>query len=336
MSITLKANIELGVVPTHIKFVGGLVPDESGKLPRGADGRLLVIATMDKLMSESAVKIASAQVPYFPGVDAGDVKDLITGLQGLGLVVHLILMVGGADPMNPADEDAVVNMLVPGIEAAKAYGVENVASTSVEEWMKEGAVTREGTAFEAAVAQNVKVHNRVYEAAGIEGSCIKAWHIEFLRYGEFKTFTDIRKIWAFVKAANTALGKPFFKVMVDAAHCGNSTISIPDHEPIIQEIAAAGAMGIFHASAHTTRGCLSTDDGWIAALLTQVAKTGTLEYAFVEVFHHEDPALEGLRNLDAGHGIDTTDGRDYDQVTLDGLIDVAHRLNNLVARGMLK
>ncbi len=335
MSISLKAKVELGIVPTHLKFVGGLVPDEAGKLPRAEDGRILVVANMDKLMSESAVQIASAQVPYFPGVDDADVKDLITGLQDLGLIVHLILMVGGADPMNPADEDAVVDMLVAGVETAKQYGVENVASTSVEEWMKEGAETREGADFDAAVAQNVAAHTKAYEKAGIEGSCVKAWHIEFLRYGEFKTFTDIGKIWAFVKAANETLGKPFFKVMVDAAHCGDSTISIPDHEPIINEIAEAGAMGIFHASAKTTRGCLSTDDGWIAALLAQVAKTGTLAFAFVEVFHHEDPALEGLRNLDPGHGIDTRDGRDYDQVTLDGVVDVTHRLNNLVARGIL-
>ena len=34
-SISLKTNVELGVVPTHIKFVGGLVPDGEGRLPRG-------------------------------------------------------------------------------------------------------------------------------------------------------------------------------------------------------------------------------------------------------------------------------------------------------------
>ena len=43
--ITLKAQVELGVIPTHIKFVGGLVPDENGKLPRGGDGRLLSVAS---------------------------------------------------------------------------------------------------------------------------------------------------------------------------------------------------------------------------------------------------------------------------------------------------
>ena len=58
--------------------------------------------------------------------------------------------------------------------------------------------------------------------------------------------------------------------------------------------------------------------------------------AFVELFHHEDPALEPLRELDSGHGIDTTDGRSYDEAVLDGLVDVGRRLNNLVARGMLE
>lgn len=100
-------------------------------------------------------------------------------------------------------------------------------------------------------------------------------------------------------------------------------------------MAEAGELGMFHASSKTTRGCLTTDDGWIGALMAACAKTGKLEYVFVELFHHEDPALEGLRQLDSGHGIDTTDGRSYSDTVLDGVENVAHRLNNLVARGML-
>ena len=92
---------------------------------------------------------------------------------------------------------------------------------------------------------------------------------------------------------------------------------------------------MFHASAKTTRGCLSTDDGWIGALLAAAAKTGKLETVFVELFHHNDEALEALRNLEPGHGVDTTDGRSYNEVVADGLGDTAHRLNNLVARGFL-
>lgn len=333
--IDLKVNVELGVVPTHLKFVGGLVPDEEGKMPRGDDGRLIVVANMEKLCNDSRVKIASAQVPFFPGVDEGDVSDLINGLKDLGLVVHLILMVGGADPMNPDDEEAVAGMLAAGLNAAKTHGVEHVSSTSVEEWMKEGATRKEGSEFEAAVAQNVNVHLRAYNEAGVEGSCIKNWHIEFLRGTEFQTFTDVGRCWEFVKAANKALGKTFFQVMVDAAHCGDSALSIPENEAIIEEMAAAGEFGIFHASAKTTRGCLSTDDGWISALMSCAARAGALDIVFVEVFHHEDAALEGLRNADPGHGVDTTDGRDYDQVVLDGLADVARRLNNLATRNIL-
>ena len=124
-------------------------------------------------------------------------------------------------------------------------------------------------------------------------------------------------------------------MLADAAHCGDSSMSIPENIAAIEEIAKAGELGIFHASAKTTRGCLSTDDGWIGALMTAAAKTGELRHVFVELFHHEDPALEALRQLDSGHGLDTTDGRTYDEAVLDGIADVGRRLNNMVLRGIL-
>lgn len=332
--ISLKTDVQLGIVPTHVKFVGGLVPEEGGKLPRGEDGQLVVVAEMKRLCDASPVKIQSVQIPAFPGVDEADNDELINGLKELGLVVHLIMMVGGADPMNPEDEDKVVEMLASGLSVAKKHGVEQVSSTSVEEWMKPGAEPKAGADFDAAVAQNVKVHARAWREAG-QNSCIKAWHIEFLRGGEFQTFTSVAKIWKVVKAINEDLGGTPFKVMVDAAHCGDSELNIPENEAVIAEIADAGALGIFHASAKTTRGCLSTDDGWIGALMTACARTGALQFVFVELFHHEDPALQGLRDLDPGHGIDTTDGRTYSEAVVDGVVDVAHRLNNLKARGIL-
>ena len=70
--------------------------------------------------------------------------------------------------------------------------------------------------------------------------------------------------------------------------------------------------------------------------MTAAAKTGKLEYVFVELFHHEDPALQGLRDLDPGHGLDTTDGRSYSEAVIDVVVDVTRRLNNLVLRGFLK
>lgn len=333
--IKLKSNVRLGVVPTHLKFVGGLVPDEEGKIPRDENGNLIVVANLQELTRRTQVTISCVQIPYFPGLDETDVAEMVSEFSNLELEVQFILMVGGADPMVPADEDKVVEMLIGGLNAAKKHGIKHVASTSVEAWMQPGATPKQGAEFDAAVAQNVKVHTRAAREFGVQGSGIEAWHIEFLRGGEFQTFTDIGKIWTFVSAANEEFGQPFFKVMVDAAHCGDSVLTIPENEKLITEIAHAGALGIFHASAKTTRGCLSTDDGWIGALLTACAKTGCLEMVFVELFHHEDPALEALRALDSGHGIDTTDGRTYDDAVLDGLIDVGRRLNNLATRSIL-
>jgi hypothetical protein len=333
--IVLKPNVEFGIVPTHIMFVGGLVPDDSGRFPRESDGRIAIVAEMERICQQCPVRLNSVQLPFFAGADPDDVDQLIGGLRALGLDVHLILMVGGANPMNPADEDAVVSQLVSSLKAAKAHGIQNVGSTSIEEWMA-GKHRLDGAEFEAAIQQNVKVHLRAYQEAGLEGSSIRNWTIEFLRPGEFKTFTDLRRAWQFVQAANAQLGKKFFTLLVDAAHCGDSGLSIEENSALIAEIAAAGELGVFHASSKTTRGCLSTDDGWIAALLAAAARTGELRSVFVEVFHHEDPALAGLRELDSGHGIDTRDGRDYTQTAIDGLVDVARRLNNLAARGILK
>lgn len=333
--IDKKYAVELGVVPTHLKFVGGLVPDEAGRLPRSEGGTICAVENLQSLMAASPVPLDCVQVPCFPGLHAGDVEEMVAGFRKLNLEVHFILMVGGVDPMDPADEDASVAMLVEGLQLAATHGVRDVSSTSVEAWMQAGAKRKEGAEFEAAVAQNVRVHTRAVREGLTPDSSVQGWHIEFLRAGEFQTFTDMGRIWQFVAAANRELGTPFFKVLVDAAHCGNSGLTIPENAELIAEIAAADAMGIFHASAPTTRGCLSTDDGWIGALLAAAARTGKLKTAFVEVFHHEDAALEGLRQLDSGHGIDTTDSRHYDEVVVDGIRDVARRLNNLVARGIL-
>lgn len=333
--IVLKPKVQLGAVATHFRFIGGIVPDENGKFPRDPDGVLRILSEMRALCAISPVKMDIVQISYFASSDPTEVSEMVNGLKDLDLEVQFVIMVGGANPMNPADEDAVIAQLVPSIKSAIQHGVRHVSSTSIEEWMNSDE-PRVGEAFEAAITQNVKLHLRAYQEAEIEGSCIENWHIEFLRPGEFKTFTNLDRGWSFVKAANKALGKPFFKLLVDAAHCGDSGLTIAENQALITKICEAGDFGIFHASAKTTRGCLSTDDGWIGALLTSAAKAGGLKHVFVEMFDHSDPTLEPLRNLEPGHGVDTRDGRTYTQVMADGLGDIARRLNNLKARGLLK
>jgi sugar phosphate isomerase/epimerase len=332
-SMQSLSNVKLGVVPTHLKFVGGLVPDEQGKFPRGTQSKFLVVENLHSIRQASAMPFELVQIPFFSHAAPEEVDQLVAGLREMGLKVYFILMVGGADPMNPEDSDRVVEILAKGLKAADRLGIDSVASTSIEEWMKPGATPKEGEEFEAAIAQNVKVHLRALQEA--EVSHIKSWHIEFLRWGEFQTFTNLARCWRFVSAANQMLGDNFFKVLVDAAHCGDSGLSFAENEDLIQRIAKAGELGMFHASAKTTRGCLLSDDGWVPTLLTACAQTGSLQQVFVEIFHHEDPALEGLRQLDARHGIDTRLGRTYDQLVIDGLENVGKKLNHLVLRGIL-
>ena len=333
--ITLKAPIEFGTLPTYAKFVGTLIPDEDGLFPRTESGEFVVVDAVRRVMERSAVALDAVQVPAFGGGKAEEWDMMIRDLKALGVAVDLVMMVGGVDPMDPADEDGVVEQLLAVLEVAKRNGVKHVASTSIEQWMQPGATPKTGGDFDAAVAQNIKLHLRVFEEAGLADSCVEAWHVEFLRPGEFQTFTDLGKLWVFVKAINEQLGKPYFRCMIDAAHCGDSPLGIEENESLIAEVAAGGGLGVMHASAPTTRGCLSTDDGWVAAILAAAAKTGKMERVFVEMFHHDDEALEALRALDPGHGVDTTDGRDYVQVVADGLENVARILNNYVARGII-
>lgn len=332
--IESRSSIRLGLCPAHLRFVGSLVPDDSGALPRDTQGETMILAGIRRLLELSQVPFSIVQLSVFSGTREADVIEVMGGIKELGLVPEVILMIGGVDPMDPADEDKFVDLANAALGTAKGLGIRSVSSTSFEDWMNT-LPRKEGADYQAAVAQVVKGHRRAYEESGLAGSCVEQWQLEFLRPAEFNTFTDLGRSWDVVKGLNEAVGSEFFRVLVDAAHCGDSGLSLDENRELIREIAAAGGLGTFHASAKTTRGCLSTDDGWIGALLTGCAETGRLETVLVEAFDHEDEALAALRAAVPGHGVDTTDGRSYDQVIADGFVDVVRRLNNLVARGVL-
>ena len=247
IQIKNKSKVEIGVVPTHLMFVGALAPDESGKLPRTHSGDLKIVSGMRLLCRTSPVKLNNVQVTLFPGTDAQDLDDMFKGLRALKLQVHLIMMVGGANPLNPKDEDAVVEMLNSGLAVAKKYKVKHVSSTSFEEWL--AGKKLKGKAFDNAVKQLIKLHARCYKESALEKSSVVAWHLEFLRGVEFQNFTNAAKAAKVVMGINKKIKKKFFKVMIDAAHCGDSDLSVAENEKVIKELAKADALGIFHASA---------------------------------------------------------------------------------------
>ena len=89
-----KSKVKIGVVPTHLMFVGALAPDESGKLPCTRSGDLKIVSGMLLLVAPSPVKLNTVQVTLFPGTNAKDLQDMFKGLKSLKLEVHLIMMVG--------------------------------------------------------------------------------------------------------------------------------------------------------------------------------------------------------------------------------------------------
>jgi hypothetical protein len=61
-TFSLKSNIALGVVPTHLGFIDGLVPDANGQFPREADGRIAIVAELDRICSLSPVRPNCVQI----------------------------------------------------------------------------------------------------------------------------------------------------------------------------------------------------------------------------------------------------------------------------------
>jgi biotin-(acetyl-CoA carboxylase) ligase len=102
------------------------------------------------------------------------------------------MMVGGVNPMNPEDEDEAVTQLLHNINAAKRNNTTEINSTSIEPWM-EGTPPADENDFQERVLQNIKLHLRAFEEADLANSCVKNWNIEFLRPGEFATFTSLKK-----------------------------------------------------------------------------------------------------------------------------------------------
>ena len=55
MTLRNRSKVEIGVVPTHLMFVGTLAPDETGQLPRTRSGDLKVVSGMRLLCRTSPV-----------------------------------------------------------------------------------------------------------------------------------------------------------------------------------------------------------------------------------------------------------------------------------------
>ena len=121
-SLANHSPINLGVVPTHLTFADGIAPTQNGDWPRDESGQIKILSYFRQLVAEAPVSIDCAQISQFAGTSDEANTELVDGLKALGLEVQFIMMVGEGDPMNPADEDTVVQMLVDGLNTAQNMG----------------------------------------------------------------------------------------------------------------------------------------------------------------------------------------------------------------------
>lgn len=319
--------IELGFVATHAGFVDSLLPNQTGHLPRTPADQLVIIDSIKEVLTLSKTPIHSVQISIFGGTHEEDLARLDQEVADLDLKFHPVLMLDGVNPIDPADENATVDQLLELITFAKSAKVTTLASTSLERWMTPLTSRRNGPALDEAIAQVAKIHSQVYQKADLQDSTITSWDLEFLRPAEFATFSDLSRLWLLVQACNSQISQNFFRCLIDTAHCADSGLPLPDQKSLIQDIASKDGLGMMHASCPTTRGCLTNDQSWIAPLLETAHATGKLTQVLVEIFHHQDPTLQPLRDAVPGHGTDTTQGKSYPQLVADGLAKVSQILS---------
>ena len=189
-------------------FVGALAPDENGNSP--APGRAISRLLRHRLLCHLPGEAQHGAGHTLPGTDATDLQDMFKGLKALKLEVHLIMMVGGANPLNPKDEDSRGNAELRARSGQKVQG-----SPCILDLFRRmaGREETERKAFDAEVKQLIKVHARCFKECGLAKSTsnlaprISAW-------GGVPKLHQRGQAAKVVKGINKKIKKKFFKVMI--------------------------------------------------------------------------------------------------------------------------
>ena len=129
-----KPDVDLGIVPTHLSASSApRFRMKTDAFPAIRMAGCWSSPGSGNWRKSPPVKFTCVQVSIFPGTAPEEHRRTARGLKALDLEVDFVLMVGGVNPMNPADEDAVVAQLLPSLKAAVAHGTRHVSSTSIEE-----------------------------------------------------------------------------------------------------------------------------------------------------------------------------------------------------------
>ena len=88
-------------------------------MPRHPDGRLKLLAALDALNQDSPLELSVIPTFVFSGTREDDVREMLVGIKEMGLIPEVIIMVNGANPMLPGEEDQFVEIATGILNIAK-------------------------------------------------------------------------------------------------------------------------------------------------------------------------------------------------------------------------
>lgn len=296
-------------------------------------GTNLYQARLLEVQKESKGKCEVLCVPVFPGdlTEAAmpKTKRIIDGLKKHVKHVQLIIMLD-KDPQDPNNKAHTVATLRNGFNRATELGVEHVASTSFEAWMK-GTEDKKpglrGKELDETVKLLIEVHAEAVRLAKADGSKVKYLDMEYLRTIEFVTFTNAELAWRVIDGINARLGYVFVRLIDDSAHAGDSGLSVDRINEVRHKAGKAGAYGTFHLSEPTTRGRIGSGGTYAVDSLKHAGKHGSLSIVLAECFPFDHDDTDLMRKKIPGYGKKTFE--DKTEVIVHGLITAEKTLKSL-------
>lgn len=335
--------VQTGLVTTHLGFLT-MTGD-----PYGC-GRPHVVTGMERLTKLRPMPDGVIQFPVFPNMTDGSnnkaVDELVTGLKGMCKEIVPIIMFDADPHGDDGQQEQYVTTLTAGLSWAGKHGCRRACATLYEKWMSGNPRVSDSNRLKDMDNRLGKLVGAAYKKAKAAGAIPDELHAEGLRpgwrngvvcEGEFSTYTSLDRWVLGAHAINTEIGgdKPFVLVLPDAAHIGDSRMSVAEIRNWLKRMVSDKLGGIAHASAPTTRGCLHTAKAWLKGFLELLAKEGLLHTVLTEVFYWDDALLEALRAPHIGFGKNTFNGRTPNQVVIDGMNLVDELLTEFVFQNLL-
>lgn len=326
-----KSKVKFGVVMVHRGF-------DAHKLT--PSGKFDYVFALDWLIDHSPVKISTVQVPLFPdhlckGKGLGTTKKLFRELRKRVKNVVAVLMLT-TNPLDPANKAVAIETLRNGLIQAGKLGVRTCSATSFEAWLNgtvNGLKPLKGKKLTQAIDLLVDIHVQAIKDALADGCKVRYLDMEYLRPGEFTTFTNMNIALRVIHRINEKLQMGFCRLLDDTAHAEDSGLPLGAQDRVRNNAGFYDEHGTCHASEPTTRGAIGVSSSAVVDGIRSMAMHGELRDLLVEIFDCAGEETAPMRKYIKGYGRKTYGN--INEAMVEALILVQKTINGLVKEGVL-